>query len=54
MELLSGVDFTALALCCRGTWIDPVENRNLAELLHALLRVLTLLISVMISYCITW
>lgn len=28
-------------------------NRNLSELLHALLRLLTLLISVMISHCIT-
>lgn len=45
-----------LVLQCvaRESGMDPVENRNLIEVLHALLRVLTLLISVMISYCITW
>ena len=34
--------------------IAPVENRNLTELLHALLRSFPLLISVMISHYITW
>lgn len=50
------LDLHSLVLHCVAgeCGIDPIENRNLTEVLHALIRVLTLLISVMISHCITW